>query len=119
MIVQDLAGGTPSQRSSLNTLMRSCSYLILFVGRRTKPIARSIASWYFSGEKFRLTEPFDFILSNPGKHSSYIVIDFVNCDPKYVVRQQGLIPRDDCFIFDFPQDIKTPGYVDTLVSKKT
>ncbi len=101
LVVQNLQGATPSQRGCLNTLLRSCSYLVSFVGRRMKPVIKAVANDFFSGEKFRLLDPFESLLKLAIPYN-YIVVDFITDNTDLQVRERGLTPNDSCYAFTFP-----------------
>lgn len=96
--VQNLLCCTPLQKSALNTLLRSCSYLVTFVNRRTLPVVTSLAKSYFPGETYRVLQPFNTILSESQPYK-YLMIDFVTLDDLMLVRSGGLIPEHPCYIY--------------------
>ena len=96
--VQNLFGCTPVQKSCLSTLLRSCSYLVLFVNRRMVPVVTSIARSYFPGQTHRLLDPFNQLLSESEPYN-YLLIDFVTLDETLTVRVGGLTPDQPCYIF--------------------
>ena len=108
LLIHNMFGGTPAQRTCLTTILRSCTYLVVFVGRRMFPIIKSVASSYFAGERHRLIDPFTHLVRQSVPFN-YIAIDFVESDVDYQVREQGLVPTDPCHIFLFPSSdgIKT------------
>lgn len=95
--VQNLSGQTPSQRSCLSTLLRSCSYLVLFGNIRMTPVVRSIANSYFPGEQKRLLLPFNHILNIP---YAYLVVDFACEEDRFRIREGGLVPSHRCYLWN-------------------
>ena len=95
--VQNLVGVTPVQKSCLNTLLRSCSYLVTFANRRTLPVAYQIARTYFPGQSQKVLAPFAQLINQPYQ---YLVIDFVTLDDSLAVRCGGLTPDHPCYIYD-------------------
>jgi hypothetical protein len=103
LTVQNLAGATPSQKSCLSTLLRSCSYLVLFASRRMTPVFRFIATGYFPGEQYRVLKPFKEALSLNNPHS-YFVYDFVTENEQIRIRNGGLVPSHKCYIYKHEED---------------
>lgn len=103
VLIQNLHASTPAQRSCLGSMLRSTAYLIAFVNRRMLPIVKSTATNFFGDEKFRLLEPFNYLLSTSEQHN-YILIDFLNDDVRLQVRERGVLPTEKCHIFIFPVD---------------
>jgi hypothetical protein len=99
LTVQNLYGCTPAQRSCLSTLLRSCSYLILFAERRMVPILKFIGNSYFPGEQHRVLQPFSDILQRAERHC-YMVFDFMTKDEALRIREGGLVPSDRCYIYN-------------------
>lgn len=99
LTVQNLHGSTPNQRSSLNTLLRSCTYLVIFVNRRQTPVIHQLARTYFPGQKDKLIKPFNCILKNCIPYT-YLFIDLQTDDEEYQVREGGLLTTDKCFIYN-------------------
>ena len=95
--VQNLLGVTPVQKSCLNTLLRSCSYLVTFANRRTLPVASQIARTYFPGQSQRVLAPFTQLIN---QQYSYLVIDFLTLDDSLAVRCGGLTPDQPCYIYE-------------------
>ena len=93
--MQNLIGVTPVQKSCLNTLLRSCSYLVTFVNRRTLPVAYQIARTYFTGQSQKVLAPFRQLIGQP---YSYLVVDFVTADDSLTVRCGGLTPDEPCYV---------------------
>jgi hypothetical protein len=100
LTVQNLAGATPSQKSCLSTLLRSCSYLILFCSRRMTPVFRYISSNFFPGEQYRVLNPFQESLRTLESLHSYFVFDFVSKDEDLRIRCGGLVPSHRCYIYN-------------------
>lgn len=100
LVVQNLAGSTPTEKSCLSTLLRSTTYIILFCNRRILPVIRSLANSYFPGECRRLTEPLRHMLTQK-RPFSYLVIDFNTEEELLLVREGGLIPEHEAFGFIF------------------
>lgn len=103
LIVQNLHGSTRSQQSCLGSLLRSCTYVVLFVNRRMSPVIKQLAFHYFPGENSKLLTPFNQLMSTKEKYQ-YLVLDFDCEDHKYTVRQGGLLPEHKCFIFENEED---------------
>ena len=103
LIIQNLQAASTGQRVALGTLLRSCSHLVVFVGRRMLPIVKSIGSSFFPGELFRVLEPFNDMIKRGDQHN-YIVFDFLNSDSRLQVREKGLLPSDKCWFFLFSSD---------------
>lgn len=101
LVVQNLSGIKPNERSCLSTLLRSTTYLVLFSSRRILPIVRSLGVSFFPGESKRVIDPLKYLLKEQ-KPYSYLVIDFSTEQEELVVREGGLIPNHDCFGFIFP-----------------
>lgn len=104
--MQNLIGVTPIQKSCLNTLLRSCSYLVTFANRRTLPVAYQIARTYFTGQSQKVLAPFRQLIGRP---YSYLVVDFVTADDSLTVRCGGLTPDEPCYVFDNEEGGKDEG----------
>ena len=100
LIVQNLSGANVSQKGCLSTLLRSTTYLVLFVNRRTVPIIRYIAKNYFPGEGHKVVEPFNYILKSKQPHS-YLLLDFSTEEEITQVREGGLLIDEKCYGFKF------------------
>jgi hypothetical protein len=101
--IQNLHGSTNTQKSCLSTLLRSCSYIALFVNRRMIPVVRYIATSYFPGERYKLLDPFTHILNTDPQYN-YLVLDFLTQDENLTVREKGLLPQEDCYGFTFDDE---------------
>lgn len=99
LIVQNLHGLTRNQQSCLGALLRSCKYVALFVNRRMSPVIKQLALHYFPGENHKLFTPFKQLLQSYEKYQ-YLMLDFDCEDPKYVVREGGLLPEHTCYIYE-------------------
>lgn len=100
-ILQNLYAYTPSQRQQINNIIRNCSYLVLFPERRSLAACRQIATAYFSGEQYRLLEPFKAVMKDSAARYQYLVIDFLNQDEDMQVRLNGLRPMEKSYNFTF------------------
>lgn len=98
LTVQNLLASTPAQRGCLGSLLRSCGYIVLFVNRRMLPVIKSIASTYFPDRKHCVLEPFNQLMKTGSQHS-YIVIDFCTSVEELQIREGGLVPGDECYIY--------------------
>ena len=96
--IQNLFFCTQVQRAAVNTLLRSCSYVTLFVNRRQTPVITQLARTYFPGEQHKLIEPFKCMLKKCEPYK-YIFIDLETDEEQYQVREGGLLPKDKCFIY--------------------
>ena len=102
VVVQNLAGSTAAQKGCLSTLLRSTTYVILFASRKMVPIIRYIATNYFPGEGYRVTEPFNHIIKQSVPYK-YLMLDFASQIEALQVREGGLTPDEECFGFVFPE----------------
>lgn len=100
LVVQNLSGSSIGQKSCLSTLLRSTTYLVLFVNRRMVPIVRYIARNFFPGEAYKVIEPFNQLLKCKTPHS-YMLLDFNTEDETMQVREGGLTPDENCYGFRF------------------
>lgn len=100
LVVQNLSGTSVGQKGCLSTLLRSTTYLVLFVNRRMTPIIRYIARNFFPGEANKIIEPFNFSLKSKVEHN-YLVIDFNAEEEAMQVREGGLTPDVNCYGFTF------------------
>ena len=100
LVVQNLSGSSVSQKGCLSTLLRSTTYLVMFVNRRMLPIVRYIANNYYPYERHKIIDPFNHLLQAHSPYK-YLVIDFNTLDDLLQVREGGLTPEDDCFGFRF------------------
>ena len=98
LTVQNLLASTPAQRGCVGSLLRSCGYVVLFVNRRMLPVVKSIASTYFPDQKRCVLEPFNQLMKSGAQHS-YIVIDFCTSEERLQIREGGLVPGDQCYIY--------------------
>ena len=65
------------------------------------PIIKSVANSYFADEKYRLLQPFSHLLKSNEPYN-YVVIDFLNDNVDIQVRERGLLPSENCHVFQFP-----------------
>ena len=100
LVVQNLSGTSVGQKGCLSTLLRSTTYLVLFVNRRMIPIIRYIARNFFPGEGNKIIEPFNLLLKSKVEHN-YLVIDFNAEEEAMQVREGGLTPDVNCYGFTF------------------
>jgi hypothetical protein len=107
LTVQNLSGATPTQKNCLSSLLRSCSYLILFSSRRMTPIFRFISTSFFPGEQFRVLKPFLESLRSRDTHS-YFVFDFITDNEDLRIRCGGLVPSDKCYVYSNGEDGSVP-----------
>jgi hypothetical protein len=105
LTVQNLHGSTTAQKSCLSTLLRSCSYLILFSSRRMLPVFRFISSCFFLGEQNRVLTPFKETFQD---RYSYFVFDFITDNEDLRIRQGGLVPSHRCFVYKDEEDGNIP-----------
>lgn len=101
VVVQNLQGSTLSQKGCLSTLLRSTTYLVLFVNRRMIPIVRYIAQTFYPGEGNKVIEPLNSMLKSKKPHG-YLLFDFISDDEVMQVREGGLVPGENCYGFQFP-----------------
>ena len=99
-ILQNLYAYTPAQRQQINNVIRNCSYLVLFPERRSLASCRQLANAYFSGEQYRLLEPFKSVMKDKEEYQ-YLVIDFLCQNEDMQVRLNGLRPKEKSYNFTF------------------
>lgn len=98
LLCQNLYGATQSHRHVIQNLIRNSSYIIIFADRRSISTVKQIANFYYPGETYRLVKPFLNLIKSSSY--DYIVIDLLNKNEHFMIRQNGLIGDDAyCFIF--------------------
>lgn len=98
LVVQNLSGSTPNQKSALSTLLRSTNYLILFASRRCMPTVRNLAISLFPGENNKIIQPFKYLLAAQIPYN-YLVIDLTTENELLLVRERGILSHEPCFGF--------------------
>jgi hypothetical protein len=98
LIMQNLYAATPTQRSCLNSLLRSCVYLVLGICRTNLPIVKTIGRNFFGIGDIDLFFIYQELMKEAVPHS-YLVIDFVTGEPSLTVRERGIRPTESSYAF--------------------
>lgn len=88
-----------NSRNAMQTVVKTCTYIVLFASRLTLSIARTLCRTYFYGEEHRLLEPFRSIINSESR--DYIVIEPGAANVDHCVILNGVRDDNDAYYFTF------------------